>query len=255
MKLVIFIIQYFRIKLRYWWLRNFTSKSDGVVLRLLKDGIVIIPNFFSPVQARELLDSVPRIEEMIVSPEGTETRFSVGMEKIVEFDDFFQNSRIQAIMRYIIGSDAKMLRAVAQRRIVKGEIKSFEQFFHSDTWRHRLKAFLYLTDVDSENAPLVYLPKSHYGFWRFGIDKELWQFTKTKSDTFLADVDSQYAGTLFPHQSSYVLRKLKSKEIEAIGKAGTLVIFDARGLHRSKPLISGDRVILSSYWIKENEHV
>jgi hypothetical protein len=124
-----------------------------------------------------------------------------------------------------------------------------------DSWRYRFKAFLYLTDVSEENGAFVYVPRTHYGAWRIPYDLELNRYTSVRNDTFLKDVDSQFAGCLLPHTAGSIFRSVNTTPQVITGFAGTLILFDARGIHKINPIKSGERKILYSYWIDGKKHV
>lgn len=254
MRLLVFLIEYFKIKFEYYLLRKKFS-ADTIIGKLVNDGYVVIPNFVSIDLVKEYLNFVPSKDKMTLSPEGTQTRYWVNADKIKELNGFYENELIKNTINCVIGEGMTRLRATIQRRDTHGWTGSFEQFFHCDTWQHRIKAFLYLTDVSPKTGPLIYAPRTQRGLWRLAIDHELWYITKVGQDTFLENEDSQFAGTLFPHQSNRIFRKLNTKPVEILGEAGTLVIFDARGLHKVKPLEEGERIILSSYWVRKGKHI
>ncbi|MCI2230335.1 hypothetical protein MC378_14240 [Polaribacter sp. MSW13] len=255
MSYLYFLYKFIRIELRYFQLRYLSKKTD-LEAKLLKEGVVVIENYIDKNKLKSFYKNIPSENEMRLSPEGTKTRFVSTAIKIDGLRSFFEDDFIRKTFLKIIGKDSYQLRSTVQKRDFIGHTGAFEQFFHSDTWQHRLKAFLYITDVGQGNAPLVYVKKSqNFSFFRFKLAKELWKFSSTGSDSFLHDEDSQFAGTLFPHQSNNFIRNKNLQQFEILGKAGTLVLFDARGLHKSKPLLTGERIILSSYWIKKNNHI
>lgn len=143
---------------------------------------------------------------------------------------------------------------VRQRRELHGRTGAFDQFFHSDTWLPRFKAFLYLTDVGPDNGPFVYVPRTHYGVWRWLIDFDVWRTFIPGHDGYIHDDIAAYTGCLWPHQAKRVFSRLRTKPIEVTGPAGTLIFWDARGFHRIKELRAGTRLILNSYWIRRGEH-
>ena len=49
------------------------------------------------------------------------------------------------------------LRRTVGLKIVKGDFPTFERNYRMDTWKQRMKAFLYLVDVGPDEAPLQYL--------------------------------------------------------------------------------------------------
>lgn len=102
------------------------------------------------------------------------------------------------------------------------------QVFHTD--RDRLafvKFFVYLSDVDAESGPHVYVPGSHRTLPR-----------RLRSDRRFTD--EEVTGMLEPEQA-----RLRPP-VEITGPAGTVFVADTRGLHKGKPPASGDRLVLQS---------
>lgn len=94
------------------------------------------------------------------------------------------------------------------------------QMFHFDMDRFKfLKFFFYITDVHSDNGPHCYIEKSH---------KRL--DSKVRKDRRLTDEE------LLAH---YPKESFK----EFVGKKGTILAVDTRGLHKGKPLVSGERLL------------
>ena len=99
------------------------------------------------------------------------------------------------------------------------------QLWHFDMDRPKwLKVFVYLTDVGPENGPHSFIEGTHR---RFGIPFAL----RSRGYARLTD---------------YEISKHFTKEriVELIGKRGTVIVEDTRGLHKGVPVITGDRLIL-----------
>lgn len=246
--------EYGRLQREYARLRAAAFKHDNVTRRLLTDGVVVLPNFFEGSAIRELRRAIPPIEECQVSPEGTRTRFFLNADRLAPLAPFFKSELISTTMRNVLGPTATMFRAVAQYRTELGNFGAFENFFHLDTWRPRYKAFLYLTDVSYGNGPFTYTPRTHYGGWRTRFDHDIADVFKAGAHGLIQDDESAYVGCLWPHEYARVCRQLKTAPLTITGDAGTLILFDARGLHRIPPMDYQPRIILSSYWIREGLH-
>jgi hypothetical protein len=95
------------------------------------------------------------------------------------------------------------------------------QLYHQDRDRLSfLKFFVYLTDVEVENGPHMYIRGTHR--------KTPWSL---RSDGRKTDAIVEQAG-------------LGGRVAEMIGPSGTLMAVDTAGLHKGKPPISGDRLVL-----------
>ena len=92
------------------------------------------------------------------------------------------------------------------------------QEFHFDMDRIKfLKFFIYLTDVNEENGPHCYIPKSHKS-----VPKQL-----RKDGRFTDDL----------------IESILGKHLEICKPKGTMMLVDTRGFHKGKPLTEGNRLL------------
>lgn len=106
--------------------------------------------------------------------------------------------------------------------------------WHRDSaFTHQFKVIIYLSDVTSSNGPFQYLEKSHRFFERikFGSLRE----------------------RRFPNLSDERLRRYKLNE--CLGKAGTTLFVDTKGIHRGKPIVDGSRYALTIYFFENNKYL
>lgn len=108
--------------------------------------------------------------------------------------------------------------------------------WHRDSpFSHQFKAILYLCDVDESNGPFEYCVGSH-----------------------LKPSVRRVAQALRVSQRQYRFQAEQIERLEATGvvsrrtaitgRKGTLLLIDARGLHRGRPLQSGERLALTRYY-------
>jgi diketogulonate reductase-like aldo/keto reductase len=123
-----------------------------------------------------------------------------------------------------------------------------QQLWHSDSEDlFTVKVYTFLTDVDGFSGALEYIAESHPK-GRFAVRvAELWKhsFVKdpTSAHTFQVPDD-----LLFRHVRPDLLRRLE-------GPPGTVVVFDARGLHRGGHVVRGFRqVAISSHTAPNDAH-
>lgn len=210
---------------------------------LEKMGWAVIPNALDSTTVGEILDISEKAKgsyRKTDSGEIIENEFYFDRKnpQSVRFDydsnDLFKYELIQNIV-----SDRKILN-IAQEYLgaqpifdfiamwwhVKSENpdKEAAQYFHFDMDRLRwVKFFFYITDVNEESGPHVFIPKSHSDF---GLPFKL----RSKGYARLEDED---VAKHFP--------KFEWKVFT--GNAGTLIIEDTRGLHKGKHVLSGDRLV------------
>lgn len=242
------------LRLEYQRRRRSAAGTDDPANTLMRDGLLVLPEYFDAAQIGLMKTAVPGIEECKLSSEGTLTRFYSDAARIPELSPFFACDLITDTMRQVLGPAAVMHRSTVQYRIVEGHTGAFEHFFHIDTWRPRYKAFLYLVDVTEDNGPFTYIPRTHYGAWRRSYERDIARVFQAGPDGYIHDDASAYVGCLWPHEQAALSVRLRTQPRTVTGKAGTLILFDARGLHRIRPLVHAPRIILSSYWIREGQH-
>jgi diketogulonate reductase-like aldo/keto reductase len=119
------------------------------------------------------------------------------------------------------------------------------QLWHSDVEDLlTVKVYTFLTDVDAFSGPLEYIAESHPK-GRFAVPvAELWKHSFVKDPTF----EHRWQvpdDLLFRHVRPDLLRRLE-------GPAGTVVVFDARGLHRGGHVLRGIRHVAVSSHIAPN---
>lgn len=97
--------------------------------------------------------------------------------------------------------------------------------WHRDSLnRRQLKLMIYLVDVNDANGPFEYKKSSHklYHKLRFNMFRKSVRFNERSS-------------------------VLKPESDVLVGKKGTAIIFDSSGVHRGRPIMSGERYALTYY--------
>jgi hypothetical protein len=120
-----------------------------------------------------------------------------------------------------------------------------QQLWHSDIEDlYTVKVYTFLTDVDDLSGPLEYIAESHPK-GQFALDvAKLWKhsFVKDPTPAHSFQVPDEL---LFRHVRPDLLRKLE-------GPAGTVIVFDARGLHRGGHVLRGVRQVAVTSHIAPN---
>jgi ectoine hydroxylase-related dioxygenase (phytanoyl-CoA dioxygenase family) len=223
------------------------------VSALRRDGIVIVPNFIDADTIAAMRRAVPDETAFVVSEEGDRALFYHDAGSIGAFAPFFGHPIIRETAQAYISANAISLREEVCLKVVHGDVLCFEQFPHIDTWKMRLKAFLYLEDVGEDNGPMIYYKGSHRGLWRLPMEARVASWYRTDPQGFAVPED-YYLGCFWPHEVQRLVEAHGYRETICTGSAGTLLMFNGRGLHRATPLHSGRRLILASYWIHRGDH-
>lgn len=240
-------------RLRHSALDEPAPEVADYVSALCRDGMVAIPNFLDAETIAAMRRAIPDETAFAVSEEGDRALFYHDAGSISAFTPFFDHPILTETARALISADAIQLRKEVCLKVVHGDFLSFEQFAHIDTWKMRMKAFLYLEDVNEDNGPTVYYKGSHRGSWRLPMEARIAGWYRTDPEGFAVPED-YYLGCFWPHEVQRLVQAHGYHETICTGPAGTLLMFNGRGLHRATPLHSGRRLTLTSYWIHRGDH-
>ena len=258
-----YLIQRYRQYRQYKIDYSKTTHPD-ILDTLHEDGIYIIENFIDQVTCDKIVEEmVPHINEAMqfnykdwenLSNTSTYQNNKNGYQRasdnwcrILDSDiksdtakkSFFSNPFIEEIAKAYVSEKAHCYRKELDSKVEKvGHNLLKADNPHFDDWRHRFKAFLYLTDVTEDNAPFVYYKGSHEQVnWKkpHHIEFELKQ-SKGKYGHFTQEEFDKTA-----EANGY-------EELICTGKAGTLILADFRGIHKGTPIKSGKRILLNSTW-------
>lgn len=230
------------------------SNETHELSTLERDGVVVIENFLDAAAIKSLNLSLPPESAFETSVEGDKSSFRLRADEIPGLKRFFDDVRLRRIMKSRIGVDAVPHRQSVEWRRSRGQVLACDRMYHMDTWKLRLKAFLYLHDVTDRDGPMQYLRGSHLGFWRLPMEAKIARGYRTTKGGYAASPEIAYMGCYWPYEVNELKERYGMEEITCTGSAGTLVVFDARGLHRATELLSNGRRLLISYWIRDGHH-
>jgi hypothetical protein len=210
-----------------------------------REGIVTVEGYLPPDQVAAMLAGAEEVIRKAQDGELSDRFFTIQPdiifriarvdELIPETRPFFEDPAIRGVMEAYLSPRVVSFRRELENRFGISKMAQAD-LFHFDNWRPICKAFLYLVDVEEENAPFRYLRRSHKdGPWR-----------KRHAIEFDADGTSGRYGHFFPQEIRALREQHDWDEVVCTGKAGTLILADFRGLHRGTPLKSGRRVLLNN---------
>ena len=241
------------------WLVNKTISPQSrtglnVVASLKKHGISILPNYYSKDLINTLCCNIPQLDRFSVSPEGDYSYYLPQASSLKETQFFFNDPLIEEVARGYLGRTAVPLRETIGIKRKRNHV-SFETFAHRDSWLPRLKVFLYLNDVRSGNSPFCYLKGTH----KFSLESVrsrylIYRDYLSNDESYAKSADVHYVGCYWPHDINKLNKRGLYKITRAHYDAGTVIFFDARGIHYGEVLKRGVRYILNSYWILDNYH-
>lgn len=196
------------------------------------NGFIVVSNFLAPLEFAKLrsqslgLDLPARSQQQ---GDTVTTRVPVGADllaAIPDLDHLLRSSAWQSILHYVSSFASRPLYYLQAIRagFVEGHPDP-QQDLHSDTFHPSMKAWLFLSDIGEEDAPLTYVAGSH----RLTPARIAWE--RKKSIEVLASGDRlSQRGSL----------RIAPGELEALGlpaptrftvPANTLVVIDTCGFH------------------------
>ncbi|MGF1539843.1 MAG: phytanoyl-CoA dioxygenase family protein [Pleurocapsa sp.] len=159
--------------------------------------------------------------------------------------NFVQDDLVDEVVKVYSGNQAVSFGATAELRSQPRKNNLVDDW-HTDTWKFRFKAILYLTDVKPENAPLRYLSGSH--------SDKYWRWRKFCSDYLRHTFpNASWASYLSFKQFKQELVNPAFKAVRCTGSAGTVILFDTRGIHCGSPLQKSHRLILNHTFVSKND--
>lgn len=134
---------------------------------LRRDGIVFVENFIGPENVTEIIEEIQARTDLMTD------RLSPNIVKrnaryllidpaahLPSTRMFFNSDVVRGLARAYLSKDAVPDRPAVQLKTDIGEA-SIVDLYHIDEWRYLLSAFLLLTDVGADEAPMMYLKGSH----------------------------------------------------------------------------------------------
>ncbi|MET0087130.1 MAG: phytanoyl-CoA dioxygenase family protein [Sedimenticola sp.] len=241
------------------WLENHpitpnTDTASNIIHTLRKDGICILPNHYNIDLIKDLCSNVPSLDKFCISPEGDCSYYYPRASSLNETQFFFNDPLIEEVAKGYLGGAAIPLRETIGIKTKKKHV-SFENFPHRDSWLPRLKVFLYLTDVKPGNGPFCYIKGTHKPTLKSLYSRYLiYRDYLSNEEGYAKNEDIHYVGCYWPHDIKKMVDRGKFKITKAYCDSGSLIFFDARGIHYGEILGCGERHILNSYWILNNHH-
>lgn len=229
------------------------TEYPEVLMPLIRDGIHVLPGYLDPDTTTRIRDEVTPL--LLRLRDGEE----VGGARTASYPEFacfhLDDVERHSPATRVFSDDPMILSVMAAyggglgvpfntRAELRSEPRKNEMVddLHADTWKFRAKAMLYLTDVTEETSPFRYLAGSHVDqYWRlprFAYDYLGHAFHSHPGvERFrLREAEKRYADPRF-------------RQVLCTGPAGTLILFDTRGLHSATTLRKGRRIVLNRTFV------
>jgi len=236
-----FVIKFFNRK--YHKLSN----EEIDVLKVLKrDGIVVLPNYFSTKECELIRDEYDKYvsEHSIPCVENERRIFGINKLSDVTNRIFSQDKFSKNVCETYLG-ESMVLQTTMVSRIDYSENDRYGSggSWHRDSYSRQIKSIAYLTDMDDENGPFMYIKGSHKFLSIARLMLKLRSYNKRASETRYTDSDMEKARCF-----------LSKKETLFTCSKGTLILADIRGLHTTRFLKSGHAYSIFNYYIAKFDH-
>lgn len=206
---------------------------------LIKNGIVIIPNFLPDEEfqklKKEFLEIISKTD--VEKANSGSTKFTFKYLKKEEFNNYemIKNfSKNEQLIRLICAAEGlKLFKELGTLIFEKTDFgKPLEdtdpnKLFHADVHFHSHKVLYYIDDVTNDNGPFAYCRGSH----RNNLDRLYFEFKRGQLEDACKN-----SWRINDHQEKKFFKdyfsKLMNNKEDVIGKANTLIITNVHGFHR-----------------------
>lgn len=256
-------LQIFRYALTkfIYFLSSFYYK-DNYFKKYYRDGYYLIENFLSEEQFLKLKEEFNKIieeeEELRNTYEDNDTEINSSIKYLLyEFEDNDKNKNLypelydlyksEKINYYFRGAERKknpLIFMRLERVITKDELRNdSNNHWHVDTYHDTHKAWVYLTDVSTENGPFNYLK----GSGRFSFKRILWEYLNSIRTLF----DKKYLSFFSEKKLS---NRLEKNKIEVICSKNSFLMANTHGYHRRGNALKGKIRDAISFCTRENPY-
>lgn len=223
--------------------RRLNSIPSGDFAELLaevyENGCTSMASFWSPEQCAAARAEIDSLIEAGVT--GYHWRDALGSDKRIfyaesaggNFERFCNDPVIEQVRGAYTGfSESQKLVMAARMDFVSGNSGSGNGWHRDSPHRSQFKAILYLSDCSMDNGPFQYIRRSHKAINSIrlvmsgGSRPNQYRFTNDEVQHLIDDGCEVHT---------------------SIGKAGTLLLVDTKGLHRGSPITSGSRYAMTLY--------
>lgn len=213
---------------------------------LLRNGIVIIPNFLPDAEFQDLKKEFNQIiskEDINCSSVGSTNAFYTYLKKndYDQYEMIKKFSKNKTLIRLIcVAEGMKFFDELKTLIFEKTNFGAPEKdddpnkLFHADVHFHSHKVLYYIEDVSKDNGPFVYCKKSHQNtFERLYFELKRGQL----KDGFVS------SWRIINHQQKKFFKnfydKILKNKIDVTGKANTLIVANVHGFHRRGDGVEG----------------
>ena len=211
---------------------------------LKQNGVLVIPNFFSPDECNSMIDAFENLDEKYANHYGNDKRI-FGMEKLSKpHKNLFYDNKMLARIGSAYLNDELVLQTTMAAKITADKTAKVGSGggWHRDSFSKQFKAIAYLENVEPHNGPFMYIKGSHKLENIKKILAGLGQHQPISSPRYTLDEIDQIQQILGEEITYYT------------ATAGTLILADIRGIHTGMPIEQGRRYSIFNYYIAKSDH-
>jgi hypothetical protein len=222
--------------------RFLAMRLDGnaILSELRRRGICVIPDYWSSEKCAAARAEIERI--IVEYPDcvqkysnGADSRM-FGVESVSPLlNEFHTDAFARGVGELLSGVEFYNFATLAGRIQATSRNEGSGEGWHRDGHGFQFKSILYLSDVSEKNGPFEFLPGSHSG-WR------------TVFDTVIGDLPPAPASRYSPALVDGLIGRFGIAKHGYTATAGTLILVNTAGIHRGRPLETGERYALTNYY-------
>lgn len=222
---------------------KYITDSKAINLKLYNDGCAVIENLITKDECEKLIKKSIILEKL--NPDRVCLESNDSDMRIYGIDNLDEDFKLKSIsndvdqwaQRFYRTKKIKYFQLLGHIKYSENNLGSGGGWHRDSPFSHQFKFILYLSDVHEKNGPFQYIKGSHK-------TKNIVNYCRKSNENL-----SRYR--FDDEVIDEILQKSDCNEIiTVLGKAGTLLIADVKGLHRGKPLEEGERWATTRYYFK-----
>jgi ectoine hydroxylase-related dioxygenase (phytanoyl-CoA dioxygenase family) len=184
------------------------SRAASAIDAMRREGIVILPNYFSADKLREFRSAFTRATEERPNAYTPDSAYN---DDIMSVDPVFADAALDPFLLEIVGGYFRrpfgLAIAAATSLRPTPPVRQSSYRWHHDARGRQVNLMIFLSDVTPRGQRMSYLRGSHDRYYGY------------------------YRGVAHPMFDDEMLGALNDSVMEVVGPAGSVALFDSNGLH------------------------
>lgn len=247
-------LQTFRVwlaEIRYKTRPLYRKESvESYVETLERDGVAVIEDFLPAEQfaklEKECFSAIDSLERSVIRKDGPNNYTNIRLEKLGDYPTIQEVMNMELVEDLFRAAERRSVRLSHVTRLLEvleqgkddGTLDP-ETELHEDIFFNTHKAWIYISDVESEHAPFVYVKGSSNN-----------KKARRGKNTYLNSISKKVTGSR--RISKDELKELGLEEQEFKARKNTLVIANTRGFHCRRNGVEGHKRVSLSFSARFN---